>query len=507
MSIEHLRVPVKGSFDHRKSEHVKRLLASLQAEGHGEGWQVQSYDSTNATVTFSRRRLLTHVGQNTSNGSYKVELGTGTKPSDGKKIAAELESDPEHAGFFMTEFDPFLSQAVLGKLTDDERRCRSAVAAAMGINSWDVQVEHRLDGGFFLKLPSSYIPSKHDLRIQEVAESVVGRLGWFWSPDPANLAGVIVPADPPTFPKTIDYPFELLPKKNLHRVDPIPLGLRLAERGDQDNELLFLDFEAAPHVQLGGTTGSGKSIVLSNIIAGSLASGAELAIIDLPQKAIDFEGWRPFVRPGGWGCESLEEAAVVLRNLYEEGEARARVLKKHKVKKVSLLPLEIRKSYPDVVIVVDEVTGLFLKDFVPKLADSDDPLVVQAQSNNNEKELIKVFIEKIAAEQRFVGYHLVLSTQVASINTGVSTALRTNLPHKILLGSKATKSNRELILLNPDQTPKVPEHISNDPGASAGVGVAELAGQKECCFKSFYAEEKQLIQALHHIQSKNNHTI
>ncbi len=37
-------------------------------------------------------------------------------------------------------------------------------------------------------------------------------------------------------------------------------------------------------------------------------------------------------------------------------------------------------------------------------------------------------MQKIAAEQRFVGFHLILSTQVASTDTGISTSLRTNLP-------------------------------------------------------------------------------
>ena len=39
-------------------------------------------------------------------------------------------------------------------------------------------------------------------------------------------------------------------------------------------------------------------------IAGSLAAGAELAILDLPSKSVDFLWCKPFVRPGGWGCDS-----------------------------------------------------------------------------------------------------------------------------------------------------------------------------------------------------------
>ncbi len=44
---------------------------------------------------------------------------------------------------------------------------------------------------------------------------------------------------------------------------PIPIGERLADRGDEPNETLYLNFSAAPpHAQLGGITGAGKLLPL-----------------------------------------------------------------------------------------------------------------------------------------------------------------------------------------------------------------------------------------------------
>ena len=59
--------------------------------------------------------------------------------------------------------------------------------------------------------------------------------------------------------------------------------------------------------------GSGKTNLLNAAIAGSLAAGAELAILDLPSKSVDFLWCKRFVRPGGWGCDSPEAAVTVLQ--------------------------------------------------------------------------------------------------------------------------------------------------------------------------------------------------
>src|SRR5690606_18852657 len=120
------------------------------------------------------------------------------------------------------------------------------------------------------------------------------------------------------------------------------------------------------HVQLGGTSGSGKSVTLNGLIASAVAGGAELAIADVPSKAVDFDSWRPFVRPGGWGCASFEENAVMLQTLYDEGQERAKVLPRYGAKNLTQLPADVQKTMKPVLVVVDEMTGLFAMQSVPK---------------------------------------------------------------------------------------------------------------------------------------------
>jgi len=498
VAIERMSLPVGKSFDPSNQQHIDRVMSKVAESGRGTGWELQSFDPATGLLTLTRRGLLTQVtkSEEPKSDSYRVELRRGTKATDGEKIAAELESDPQHAGYFVTRFDPYLNQATMSRLSDEERRAREAVAVAMGVRPWDVQVAKRRGGGFTLGLPSTYMPSKHDVKLQEVAEQVVGRFGWYFTASAAKLTAEIVPSEPPMFPPLAPYPMKLLPQASAGTIAPLPIGLALAERGDEENQTAYLDFNAGPHLQLGGVSGAGKSSALNVIIAGALASGAELVICDVPQKAVDFELWRPFVRRGGWGAHSFEENAVALQELYEEGRRRAETLKRYAAKKLAELPPDVQRTMPPVLIVVDEYTGLLAKSAVPKSLPTDHPLRLEAETKNLAIDLISSYVDKIAAEMRFVGFQLVISTQVASTSTGIGTALRTNLTNKMLLGPRATDGNRKLVFRDPASVPEVPDHIKSDGSISRGVGAAELEGQRPFVMKGFFATEEQLIAEL-----------
>lgn len=498
MAIERMSFKVNDSFDPAVPEHLQLVFDAVRERGRGVGWVMSSYNPEDRILSLTRGGLLTQVskGDADTHESYRVELRAGTRVTDGEAVAADLESDPQHAGYFMTRFNPFGLEARMTRLNPGERRAREAVAAAMLVKPWDVQVQARPDGGYALELPKSYIPSKHDQKLQEVAEAVVGRFGWYFESDPQHLTGELVPSAPPTFPAEAPYPMTLLPSPALGVIPPLPIGLALAPRGDEDNVPTFLNFGVGPHTQIGGLTNSGKSVSLNVIIAGALAAGAELAIFDVPQKAVDFDAWRPFVRRGGWGATSFEENAVALQELYLEGQQRAETLRRYGAKKLADLPDDMKSQMRPVLIIVDEYTGLLSRAAVPKALDYEHPLRIEAEGRNLAIDLISSYVDKIAAEMRFVGFHLVIATQVASTQTGISTALRSNLPNKILWGARATDGNRKLIFRDPTSIPDVPPHIATDETIARGVGAAELEGQRSVVLKGYYASEEQLIQTL-----------
>lgn len=494
------------NFDENNRAHIQKAIQYTTEQTGLDGWEFKTFDPEAKQVVLVRRAFMHTVVADDAprkrggsrRATKKIELKAGTKPSEAEKIAAEFESDPDNAGYYLTDFQPFLipAWARLTKLTDAELICRGAAATALGVKPWEVQVEAMPGGGFSLELPTKYVPSRHDDKLQEVAETLVGTPGWFWDAEPNNRRGRIVPSSLPTFAPAIPYPKSLLPQPSLGVIPPLPIGEALADRGDRKNEILYLKFTDGPHAQLGGTSGAGKSVTLNGLIASALAGGAELAIADVPAKAVDFDAWRPFVRPGGWGCTSFEENAVMLEALYNEGLQRAKTLPRYGAKNITELPADVQRTMRPILVVVDEMTGLFAMATVPKALPDDHPLVVTARSGNLARELIIQYLEKIAAEMRFVGIHLLTATQVASTATGISTAFRTNLPHKLMLGARATLNNRKLILRDPQGSPQVPSHIAENGDVARGVGVAELEAQEPVVFKSFYASDAKLIDML-----------
>jgi len=511
MTMQTLSLTPPPGFDPNNSQHVARIFEKVvEAEKRKAGgstvtedmgdnrsdWKVLSFDPNTNKLTIYRQSAITQIDQD-QRGVRSVSIPTGAKATEAEGIAARLQE--MYPGYYLSEFNPHLGKAQIAKMTLDEVRVREAIATAIGVKAWDLKVKGSRANGYQVKLPTTYMQSKHDDKVQEVAETIAGEFGWYWESDPVALKGNIVPSVPPTFPGSIPYPMNLLPKASPGVVNPIPFGMALATRGDEENEVIWLRLEDAPHSQVGGTSGSGKSVTLNSIVAGALAAGAELAVVDVPAKAVDYELWRPFVRPGGWGCESYEENAVMLQELYNEGNRRAETLKKYGAKKLTELPPDVLATMPPVLIVCDEVTGLFApaNEKPPRGLPSDHPLVIEAESKATASALIQSYIQKIAAEQRFVGFKLILATQVASTATGITTALRTNLGNKMLLGARATDGNRKLILADVTAAPEIPKHIQQAEGLiPKGVGVSELEAQRPAVFKSFYASEKDFIKEL-----------
>ncbi|GEL48828.1 hypothetical protein CHO01_39440 [Cellulomonas hominis] len=476
--IERTRMRMPPGFDTRKlaDERVQAVLSERIARNFGEGWRI---DGANAdgTLNVVREVEISDVA------SITVPLATGIKPSDGDKTQAKLESD--YPDYTMTAFNPYARSATLTRLAAEEVRARGLVAEALQVKPWDVQVTSRPDGGFDFQL-RSYVPSKHDARIREVATATLGRPGWYFRVDVQNTVLSIIPGELPTFPAAYPYPFDG-PVDDVFRV---PIGVALGGDGSP-NLPLDLNLADSAGAILQGLAGSGKSVLVNAFVYGVLARGHELVVLDVPHKAVDFEWCRPFVREHGWGCESKAAAVTAARLVYEEGIRRGEVLRQMGAQKWQDLPADVRAEMPIITVVADELTGLLAFDPIPKALPKDHPVRVEAAQAAAETELLKAVVTKIPAEMRAAGIRLVLATQQAQSNTGIPPTVKHNLPNRVLLGVNATKQARGHAFANPDSVPWVPEHIAADAGAGRGSGVAEFEGQPSTVFKAFFAPTSQ----------------
>lgn len=480
-----VKVKVPTGFDPDK--HLDAMLARI-IEQKGEGFTVQSYDPDTGILTAVRESQIATFVE--SGDSIHVELPAGTTEAQGPSVAKAYENLKE--GWKIIDFRPYAKPgfAVMRKMTGEEIRVREAIAQVMRVarTPWLVQVAARNDGGYDIQVPPSYSPGAHDEKLLEVAETAAGEPGWYVRLDPKTLRGSILPGELPTFPKAIPYPF----KQKVPAFKPgdtswarIPLGRALGRPGEEEGPEFCLNLKSASHTLLQGLPMSGKSVNINAILYWWLSMGGELAIIDTPDKAVDFEWVKPFVRDGGWGPESYAEMVATCGMVYDEGKRRARVLKSRGIN--NWFDLKDDPTFRPILLVADEYTGLMTEERVPKSLGRDHPMRVEAEETNGFKDMVGTYIQKIALEMRFVGVHVLVSTQLGNTKTGVSTALKAASGNRLLMGPNASDNQRANAFSAPDSVAEVPENVRSTEGVSKGVGVTETEGQPSVVFKGYFA--------------------
>lgn len=487
VTTERITIPLPPGFDPRKhSQGLRRLIC----DKHGDGWEIDSVDLGAAMATASRQAAITQVSEADTADSFDVRLARGTKTSDGARIAAKLAD--QYPGYVLTGLDVHLGLATLSRMEPPTIRCRGAVAMALGVTPWEVQCRPRPGGGFDLGLPQRYMPSRHDGKLEEVATAVIGRPGWYVTADPAKLTASIIPSEPPTFPGVIPYPLRELPYVERDRT---AFGRRLPPAGQTLGDVAFVDWRAQAFLLIAGVPGGGKTVTLMSVIAGSLAAGCGLVLVDTPPKSVDLLWCKDMVRPGGWGCDSPEAAVTALALVYAEGERRAQILAQEGV--VNWLELPQDKQFQPILVVVDEVSALLVPRRAPTGIPKDHPLRLEVDQENILKAAIDRFINKIIAEMRFVGIRLVLSNQVANNSSGIGPSVKAKIGHKILVGPNPSRQARSQAFNDETGVPPVPGNVRSDTDAAKGTGAAELEGSAPFVFKSFYAGTDEYRTALH----------
>lgn len=470
-----LPIPLPKGFDPEK--HQAALLAKV-TEKYGPGFEIVSIDLAEHKAMAVRQPTIAEVSHVSKNDSFDVRLARGTQPTHGPKVDAKLAD--QYPGYYMVRFEPFLGKATLARLTEDEVRCRGAIAVALGVQPWEVGVKGRPDGGFEVDLPNKYQPSKAD-KIQEVADSIVGREGWYAQIDAQKLKASLIPADPPTFPGSFPTPVDRLGADPDHT----PFARALPAPGEEVGPEIHIDWTNSAWALLGGLPGAGKTVTINAILADQLASGASCVIIDDQSKAVDFEWVKPYVRDHGWGCDSLEHAVAALGLVREEGARRAKVLKDKGLN--NWLDLPPGERFEPIFIVFDEASAVLVPE--PKLQGipKDHPLYLENERTNLAKALIGNFTNKIIAELRFVGVRMVLATQVTNANTGIGPSTRSKMGHFLLQGTNPSKSARNQMFADEQAVPVVPENVKASGKAALGVGVCDLGGAAPVVYKGYFA--------------------
>ena len=219
---------------------------------------------------------------------------------------------------------------------------------------------------------------------------------------------------------------------------------------DSSGEALVSDLTSMPHLLIAGTTGSGKSVCISSIIAGILLTKRpdEVKTILIDPKMVEMTAFNtiphlmcPIVTETKTAVQILEWATVKMDERYALlAEARVKNVAEYNrlgaeevIKRFNPSSPEeeakIPKRLPYIVIVIDELADLMMT--APKE--------------------IEAFIVRLAQKSRAVGIHIILATQrpQATVVTGL---IKSNMPTRVGFRVAARMDSRIILDQNGAET-------------------------------------------------------
>ena len=199
-----------------------------------------------------------------------------------------------------------------------------------------------------------------------------------------------------------------------------------------------VDLAKIPHILLGGSTGSGKSVLLKLLLMQSLKKGAVVCIADF-KGGVDFpKAWRQKCRM----CFDEQDLLDLLTTLVDELEWRKALLSE--------------TSYSN----IDEYnqgTGEHLERYIFACDEIAEVLDKTSMDNARKKQIgqLETRLSTIARQGRAFGIHLILATQRPDADI-LNGQIRNNLDCRICGRADAILS--QIILGNGDAAEKIPKH-------------------------------------------------
>lgn len=208
-----------------------------------------------------------------------------------------------------------------------------------------------------------------------------------------------------------------VPKDGEYRftVDPIPffdkdtlahqgMALPLALGLDTMGVKVFSDLATLPHLLIGGTTGSGKSIALLSVVTSLVrhCSPDSLQLVLIDPKRVELNRFNRLAHLLSFNGRAgvitdMEQAHEVIKALKGEMERRYTLFEDSNVESISTYSKEV-SPLPYIVCVIDEFQGY--------LSNAPKDVITERQS----------LVSIIAAQGRAAGIHLIMATQKPDAN-------------------------------------------------------------------------------------------
>ena len=198
--------------------------------------------------------------------------------------------------------------------------------------------------------------------------------------------------------------------------------LQMAIGKDVEGNAVTANLASMPHLLIGGTTGSGKSVAINSMIMSILmrATPSEVRLILIDPKRVEFTPYNGIPHLYVPVVTEPKEAASALSWGVAEMESRLKTFSEHKVRNIEAYNAKIQKmdkktreandlaELPYIVIVIDELADLMM--------------AVGKE--------VEFSISRIAQLARAAGIHLIVATQRPSTNV-VTGLIKANITSRI----------------------------------------------------------------------------
>lgn len=229
--------------------------------------------------------------------------------------------------------------------------------------------------------------------------------------------------------------------------DAVAGPLQIAIGKDVEGHCIISDLSKMPHLLIGGTTGSGKSVAINSMIMSILmrATPSEVRFIMIDPKRVEFTPYngiphlyvpvvtepREAASALSWGVAEME------RRLKIFSQVGARNIAQYNTKvQTSQLKDDTASEFPYIVIIIDELADLMM---------------------NVGKE-VEFSISRIAQVARAAGIHLIVATQRPSTNV-VTGLIKANITNRIAFNVASGIDSRVIL---------------DTPGAENLIGLGDL---------------------------------
>ena len=201
--------------------------------------------------------------------------------------------------------------------------------------------------------------------------------------------------------------------------------------------LVTVNLATTPHILLGGSTGSGKSVLLKLLVMESIKKGAVVCVADF-KGGVDYPAvWHEYCR----FCFTLEELVSLLDELLAILEERKRLFKNVGCANLGEYNAATNEDLPRYIFACDEVAEVLDKTGLNK---EQKEQVAQVESR----------LATIARQGRAFGIHLILATQRPDANI-LAGQIKNNIDCRIC--GRADNVLSQIILDSTDAADRIPK--------------------------------------------------